>query len=273
MSIDFNSLGTAIGNAIAPLTNSIWNILGALVVLIVGNWAISWLKGLIKDHIGKQKNIDETLSKYIVTSSDIVLKILLIIACMGLLGIQTTTFAALLGAAGVAIGMAWSGLLSNFAAGAFLLFLRPFKVGDTISVNGVTGTVVEIGVFSTSIDTLDKIRTVVGNNAVLTNTIQNFSSNDVRRVDITFQAPAGTDIDQLTKDLKAEVLKCEGVIDSPAPECTITEFKPMGPMMQLRPYCKASDYWKVYHNTSYMLCKKLPEFEKLAAVVAQATNK
>ena len=261
------------GELLKPLTNSIWNVVGAIVVLIVGFWVIGWLDGIISKAIKKNDKIDETLSKYIRTVSKVLMQILLVIACMGLLGIQTTTFAALLGAAGVAIGMAWSGLLSNFAAGAFLLFLRPFKVGDTISVNGVTGTVFEIGVFSTTIDTLDKIRTVVGNNAVLTNTIQNFSSNAVRRVDITFQAPAGTDIDKLTKDLKTEVLKCEGVLNTPEPECTITEFKPMGPMMQLRPYCKASDYWKVYHNTSYMLCKKLPEFEKLAAVVAQATNK
>ena len=106
-------------------------------------------------------------------------------AILGFFGVETTTFAALLAAGGVAIGVAWGGLLANFAAGAFLVFLRPFKPGDFVTAGGVTGTVESIGLFGTTLNTPDNVLTIVGNNKVFSDTIQNFSANPYRRVDLT----------------------------------------------------------------------------------------
>ena len=114
----------------------------------------------------------------------VLLNIALIVALLGFFGVETTTFAALLAAGGVAIGVAWSGLLANFAAGVFIVILRPFKVGDFVTAGGVIGTISHIGLFGTNIDTPDNVQTMVGNNKILSDTIQNFSSNPYRRVDL-----------------------------------------------------------------------------------------
>jgi len=112
------------------------------------------------------------------------LNIILVVAIRGYFGVETTSFAAILAAAGIAIGMAWSGLLANFAAGAFMVVLRPFKVGDFVTVGGITGTVKEVGLFVTALNTPDNVLTIIGNNKVFSDTIQNFSANPYRRVDL-----------------------------------------------------------------------------------------
>jgi len=139
-----------------------WKIAGALAVWIVGGWVIRLLRaGLGKTLLSRK--VDVTLASYVEAGANVLLKLLLFIAILSVLGIETTSFAALLAALGIAIGAAWSGLLSNFAAGIFLLVLRPFKVGDMITVAGVTGDVREIGLFVTALDTVDNVRVYVGN--------------------------------------------------------------------------------------------------------------
>jgi small conductance mechanosensitive channel len=125
--------------------------------------------------------IDATLARYLDAGANVVLKLLVVIVILGVLGIETTSFAALIAAAGIAVGAAWSGLLSNFAAGLFLLTFRPFKVGDTIAAAGVSGTVTEIGLFTTTIDMADHVQTYVGNNRLFADNVQNFSANTCRR--------------------------------------------------------------------------------------------
>ena len=129
--------------------------------------------------------MDATLARYFQTGVGVTLNIALVVALLGFFGVETTSFAALVAAGGVAIGVAWGGLLSNFAAGAFLVFLRPFKVGDFVSAAGVIGTVDAIGLFGTTINTPDNVLTIVGNNKVFSENIQNFSANPYRRVDLT----------------------------------------------------------------------------------------
>ena len=133
-------------------------IVGAIIFWIVGRWLISIAVRLLVRSFKYQK-IDATILSYIVASLTVTLNIILIVAILGFFGIETTSFAALLAAAGVAIGAAWGGLLANFAAGTILIVLRPFKVGDLISAAGVTGTVKEIGLFTTAIDTPDNVLT------------------------------------------------------------------------------------------------------------------
>ncbi len=249
------------------------NILTAIVFFAVGFFVIKWLNKIMELALTK-KHIDKTLGVYIVNSSRILLYILLIAACMGFLGVQTTTFAAIIGASGLAISMAWSGLLSNFAAGAFLLFLRPFKVGDVVMINNITGTVKEIGIFSTSINTPDGVQTIIGNNSILTTTIRNFSTNEIRRVDINFQVPAGCNIDKLSKKLLKLESEIPNVLADPAPEVVVSEFRPIGPIMTIKAYCNNEFYWTVYNDTSYMLNRNIPVLDfKNAGIYAANSDK
>ena len=137
-------------------------VLEAIALWIVGRWLIGFSIRLIDRAMTHQK-IDPTLVRYFNNTVAAVLNIVLVVAILGFFGIETTSFAALVAAAGVAIGMAWSGLLSNFDAGVFLIILEPFRVGDFVVAGGVMGTVVEVGLFVTSINTLDNIRNIVGN--------------------------------------------------------------------------------------------------------------
>lgn len=140
-------------------------VLGAIAMWIVGRWLIRFSIGLISRSLESQR-VDHTLVRYICSVVSVLLDIILVVAILGFFGVQTTTFAAVLAAAGIAIGMAWSGLLANFAAGVFLVIFRPFKTGDFVSAGGVTGTIHEIGLFVTTIDTPDNVRTIVGNNKI-----------------------------------------------------------------------------------------------------------
>src|SRR5262245_8097774 len=160
--------------AIATLVAVAWKILGAAVLWLVGRWLINFALRLLGRTLARQ-SFDATLSRYAITSLSVVLNVALVVAILGFFGVETTTFAALIAAGGVAIGVAWGGLLANFAAGAFLVFLRPFKVGDFVSAGGVTGTVEAIGLFGTTINTPDNVQAIVGNNKVFSETIQNFS--------------------------------------------------------------------------------------------------
>jgi len=170
----------------ATLTALAWKIAGAVALWIIGRWLIGFALRLVGSALARQQ-FDATLTRYMQTALSVVLNIALVVALLGFFGVETTTFAALIAAGGVAIGVAWGGLLANFAAGAFLVFLRPFKVGDFVSAGGVTGTVDSIGLFGTTINTPDNVRTIVGNNKIFGDTIQNFSANPV--------SPSGSDGD------------------------------------------------------------------------------
>ena len=142
-----------------------WKVAGAVLLWLVGRWLISLATRLVGRALERQK-FDVTLTRYFQTGLRVLLNVALVVAILGFFGVETTTFAALLAAGGVAIGLAWSGLLANFAAGAFLVFLRPFKVGDFVTAGGVTGTVEAIGLFGTTINTPDNVQTIVGNNKI-----------------------------------------------------------------------------------------------------------
>lgn len=161
-------------------------VIGAIVLYIIGRWLISLVVRAVQKALAMQK-LETTVSRFAGNTLSVVLNITLVVAILGYFGVQTTTFAALIAAAGLAVGTAWAGLLANFAAGAFLLVLRPFKVGDFISAGGITGTVQEIGLFVTTFNTPDNVRTFVGNNKIFSDTIQNYTLNPYRRVELTAQ--------------------------------------------------------------------------------------
>jgi small conductance mechanosensitive channel len=227
-------------------------IVGAIALWIVGRMIIGFVVRLIGRSLTRQR-MDQTLGRYITSTINVVLNVVLVIAILNVFGVETTTFAALLAAAGVAIGLAWSGLLGNFAAGAFLVVLRPFKVGDFVTVGGVTGTVEEVGLFVTSLDTPDNVRTYVGNNKILSDTIQNFSANSFRRVDLVAQLNHGVDPAGAVRLLQERLARIPNVLTTPAPDIEILQFNLAGPVLAVRPYCNNTHYWQVYFDTNRMI--------------------
>jgi small conductance mechanosensitive channel len=215
----------------------------------VGRWLIGFAVGLVRKGLSRQK-IEPTLLRFIGNTISVVLNITLVIAILGYFGVQTTSFAALLAGAGLAIGTAWGGLLSNFAAGIFLVVLRPFKVGDFISAGGITGTVEEVGLFVTTIDTPDNIRTFVGNNKLFSDNIQNFSANPYRRVELTAQISGAADLKQVIAALKQRIRQIPNVNAKPEPDVVIESFTPAGPVLAVRPYTNNQFYWQVYFDTN-----------------------
>ncbi len=242
-----------------------WKILGAVVLFFVGRWLIAFALGMMRRALA-QRHFDPTLTRYLQTALSILLNVALVVAILGFFGVETTSFAALLAAGGVAIGVAWSGLLANFAAGAFLVFLRPFKVGDFVAVGGVTGTVEELGLFGTVINTPDNVRTIVGNNAVFSGTIQNFSANPYRRVDLVAIIAGTVDHRDAIRLLKARVSAIPNVLATPAPDVDVLQFTPAGPQLCVRPYCSNEHYWQVYFDTNRLIRETFDEAHFPAAV-------
>ncbi len=227
-------------------------LLEAIAIWIVGRWLINMVTSWIGKAMTKQK-IDPTLIRWIQNATAALLNIALVVAILGFFGVQTTTFAALVAAAGVAIGMAWSGLLANFAAGVFMVILQPFKVGDFVVAGGVMGTVHEVGLFVTSIDTLDNVRNIVGNGKIFADVIQNFSTNAFRRVDLTAQLAHGVDVHVAMSLLKDALKKIPNVVQTPAPDVEILTFTLAGPVLAVRPYCNNKDYWQVYFDSNRLI--------------------
>jgi small conductance mechanosensitive channel len=227
-------------------------IVGAIALWIIGRAVIGFCGRLINRWLVSQR-LDPTLGRYIGSAVAIALNVVLVIAILSVFGVETTTFAALIAGAGVAIGVAWGGLLGSFAAGVFLVIFRPFKTGDFVSAGGVTGTVHEIGMFAISIDTPDNVRTIVGNNKVVGDTIQNFSANPYRRVDITAQLAHGVDVKEAAAMLKDRLAKIPNVLGDPVPVVEILQFTLQGPVLAVRPFCNNTYYWQVYFDTNRMI--------------------
>lgn len=216
-----------------------FKILGAFAIWIIGGFFIKLAQRLLRTTLNKRL-VDPTLVNYANAISSFILKAFLILAILGVFGIETTSFSALLAATGVAIGMAWSGLLSNFAAGVFLIVLRPFKVGDTITAAGTTGVVREIGMFATSIDTNDNLRIFVGNNKIFSDNIQNYSANPFRTISFRIQLTPATNplkaIDQFASRLAA-LPRLKGPVSG-----EITEFNPLGTVITIKTACDQIDF-------------------------------
>lgn len=233
-------------------------ILSAIAFWVIGRWLIGFAVGLVQRALGQQK-VDPTVLRYVGNFISVTLNIILVIGILGYFGVQTTSLAALIAAVGLAIGMAWSGLLANLAAGGFIIVLRPFKVGDFISAGGVVGTVTEIGLFVTAINTPDNVMTLVGNNKIFSDNIQNFSHNAFRRVDLQAQLSGAADYKAAAALLKERIADIANVLSEPAVDVEIIEFNLVGPVLAVRPYCHTDHYWQVYFDTNKMIKDALGE--------------
>jgi len=233
-------------------------VLAAIVFWIVGRWLIGRVIAVMQAGMNRN-NVDPTLTKYLGSIVAVGLNIALVLGILGYFGIQTTSFAALLAGAGVAIGAAWSGMLGNFAAGAFMLILRPFKVGDFVQIGGITGTVHELGLFGTTLVTPDNVMTLVGNSKVFGDTVHNYSALSCRRVDRSAQLAGGVDVADAIARLKAAVAAIPNVTTSPAPEVALLDMNLVGPVIAVRPYTHTDHYWQVYFDTNEAIVRVAQE--------------
>ena len=243
------ALQKILDTAVATLTSVGLSVLGALVLYLVGRWLINWMVSLVQRALERQK-VDPTLLRYVGTFIQVLANVALVIAILGYFGVETTSFAALLAGAGLAIGTAWGGLLTNFASGAFLVILRPYRVGDFVTAGDVTGTVRAIGLFVTTLDTPDNVQTHIGNGKILGGTIQNFSANEIRRVDLVAQLHYSVDVNDAIARLKAKVATIPNVSQKTPPDVEILNFTEFGPVLAVRPYTHTDHYWQVYFETN-----------------------
>ncbi len=238
---------------ITPIvTEALFKITGAILLYMIGRWLISIAINMTS-RVLTARNFDPTLQRYIANILAVVLNIVLVVAILGYFGVETTSFAALLAGVGLAIGAAWSGLLGNFAAGAFLIIFRPYKVGDYVIAGGIEGTVTEIGLFNTTITSPDNIQTIVGNGKVSNDIIKNFTSHPYRRVDRTAQLAFGVDPLQAIALLKPALAKIPNVLATPAPDVEILDFNERGTVLAVRPYCHTDHYWQVWFDTNKLI--------------------
>lgn len=246
-------------------------IAAAIAFWIIGRWLIGRVIAVMQAAMNRN-NVDPTLTKYLGSIVAVTLNIALVLGILGYFGIQTTSFAAMLAGAGVAIGAAWSGMLGNFAAGAFMLVLRPFKVGDFVSIGGITGTVHELGLFGTTIVTPDNVMTLVGNGKVFGDTVQNFSALPVRRVDRTAQLAGSVDPLDAIARFKAAVAQIPNVAASPVPDVALLDMNLNGPVIAVRPYTHNDHYWQVYFDTNEAIVRVCKEAGWPAPTPTQITR-
>ena len=249
--MDSNAIHTFLTTTLADLA---LKVLAAIAFWIIGRWLIGKVVTLVQGAMGRN-NVDPTLTKYLGSIVAIALNIALVLAILDYFGLKTTSFAAMLAGAGVAIGAAWSGMLGNFAAGAFMLVLRPFKVGDFVQIGGVVGTVHELGLFGTTIITPDNVMTIVGNGKIFGDTILNYSARPTRRVERTAQLAGSVDPLEAIERLREAVARIPNVATNPAPEVSLLDINLVGCVIAVRPHCHNDHYWQVYFDTNEAIVK------------------
>lgn len=226
------------------LINNGIGILMAIVIFIFGRWLAHWCANLGQKAMLKG-GVDETLAHFLNKLIYYALLTAVIIAAADQLGIKTTSFIAILGAAGLAIGLALKDSLANFAAGVMLILFRPFRAGDVITAGGVTGTVRAIDIFSTVIMTADNQKIVVSNSSITSNIITNVNAEPTRRIDLTIGIGYQDDIVQ-AKNTLHEILEAEKrILDDPAPTVAVAELAASSVQLVVRPWVQSSDYWAV----------------------------
>ena len=225
-----------------------FTIIKALIVFLVGRLVINLLNKLVRKILSK-RDIDPSVKTFVGSLVNVSLTILLIISVVGALGVQTTSFAALLASAGVAVGMALSGNLSNFAGGLIILLFKPYKVGDYIEAQGVGGTVKEVQMFHTVLGTVDNKVIYIPNGSLSSGVVTNFSNQTTRRVDWTFGVEYGSDYEKVKQVIESVLAKDSRILPEPAaPFIALTALADSSVNVVVRVWVNSSDYWGVYFD-------------------------
>lgn len=251
------STSEAMDQAIKIISAYGLNVLGAIVILIVGFIASGWAARATGRALDKRPKVDETIRHFLASLVRYAVIVFTIVAVLERFGVETTSFIAVLGAAGLAIGFALQGTLSNIAAGVMLLLFRPFKVGQFIEVAGTAGTVEAITLFVTTLNTPDNVHIVVPNGQLWGTAVKNFSHNATRRVDITVGIAYGDDIAQAFQVIRDLVAGDSRVNDEPEPAVMVTNLGDSAVEIQFRVWCAASDYWPLRFDLTRAAKEKL----------------
>ena len=226
-----------------------WTIIKAILVFIVGRFVIQMINKLVRRILTK-RDFDPSVKTFVGSLVNVTLMILLIITVVGALGVQTTSFAALLASAGVAVGMALSGNLSNFAGGLIILLFKPYKVGDYIESQGVGGTVREIQIFHTILLTPDNKNIYIPNGSLSSGVVTNFGKEPTRRVDWTFGVEYGSDYEHVKSVIESVLAQDARILNEPAPFIALSALADSSVNVVVRAWVKSPDYWGVYFDTN-----------------------
>jgi small conductance mechanosensitive channel len=251
-------VGTVVSQSIDVLATWGLKVLGAIAVLVIGRMIASWGRRITRRSL-ERAGIDETIIPFVSRLVYFLIMAFVLLAVLGLFGIPTTSVVAVLGAASLAVGLALQGTLANFAAGVMLLMFRPFEVDDYIEVAGNAGTVKAIGVFATTLNTIDNVQITIPNGKVYGEAIKNYSANDIRRVDLVASVAYGDDL-QTAKDTLTAILEADDrVLEDPAPTVAVSELGSSSVDFVVRPWCRTEDYWDVRFDLTRRIKEALEE--------------
>ena len=231
------------------------NLLKAIIIFYVGKMVIGLLvRGMRK--VMQRQEVDQTLETFVSNLVRMVLMVIVVIAAIGALGIQTTSFIAIFGAAGLAVGLALQGSLSNFASGVLIVLFRPYRVGDFVEAAGISGAVLEVQILTTVLKTGDNKQIIVPNGQIMDSIITNYSANDTRRVDMVVGVSYDDDLDKVRATLEELVAAEERILDDPACTIAVSELADSSVNFVVRPWAKTSDYWGVMFDMTEAIKKR-----------------
>ena len=219
-----------------------WRILAALLIFLIGRWVAKMVRNAVK-RVMTGRGLDPMLVGFLGAILYSILLVAVIIAAVGQLGIQTTPLVAVLGAAGLAVGLALQNSLGNFASGVMLVLFRPFTKGDFVEAGGTAGTVDEVGIFTTVLNTPDNRRIIVPNGQITNDTITNFSAYDTRRIDLVIGVGYGDDLKKARETIDRTIRGHDKVLDEPEPAILLMELADSSVNFAVRPWVKSADYW------------------------------
>jgi small conductance mechanosensitive channel len=233
-------------------------VIAAIVIFVVGRWVAQLLRNIL-EKVMRRGKVDETLISFAGHLAYIFLITVIVIAALNQLGIQTTSFIAIIGAAGLAVGLALQGSLANFAAGVLMIIFRPFNVGDYVEAGGTAGTINEITVFTTNMTTPDNRVIIIPNAKIMGDNIVNYSAKEIRRMDLVFGVSYGDDL-QKVKDVLNDVLTAENrVLKDPAPMIGVLELADSSVNFAVRPWVKTGEYWPLFFDLKERIKRRFDE--------------
>ncbi len=234
------------------------NLIIAILIFYIGRFVVKLVvRGMTK--VMDRQQVDQTLQKFVGNLVSMALMVVVIIAAIGALGIQTTSFIAIFGAAGLAVGLALQGSLSNFAAGVLIVLFRPYKVGDYVEAAGIAGSVEEVQILTTVLKTPDNKKIIVPNSQIMDSIITNYSANDTRRVDLTFGVSYSDDLDKVHATLRQLVDADERILKDPACQIAVQALADSSVNFIVRPWVASGDYWGVYFDLTEAVKKRFDD--------------
>ena len=236
------------------LLSKTWQVIGALLILVIGAWFCKRAANFFK-RVLERRQVDPTLTNFLGGLFYYALLLLVIIAAAGQLGINTMSFLTVLGALGLAVGLALKDSLSNIAAGIMIILFRPFRIGDAVTIAGVTGSVQQIGLFNTVLHTPDNQKIIVPNSKILGDIITNITANETRRIDLVVGISYEDDIDKAKAILWELAAKDQRILKDPAPTIAVAELADSSVNLVFRPWVKTADYWAVRFDLTEQIKK------------------